>query len=298
MKVQVTSNELLKIKTAFDSFSPVSLLANLSGKPGQVDEQQLKEQHLYNDEGLTEEAKALFSRLNQARKVERTILLTPIGHIQRAVYHFASGPVISVNQKADKYIIEDPGEVEKSLAIYSDIFGTSDTMVTAFDYQVTEVEALVLAGLMDLRIEAGLSVLLGLEPKEILTIEDLGQYFAKPRMNNRLAPLVYGLMESDLYQIPQKLLAEALESLVAKGCVELEGDEIAIAEAIIIMADGLMVFNSVLTAESYLVGEKGVFGEKAVILYGSPTTILRISKSSGGIRFTTITGHDLMEILL
>ncbi len=228
MKLQVSMNALLMIKEAFEAFSPVSLLANLSGDVGEVDQEQLKEQKIYDDNGLTDEAKALFGRMNQAIKAERTLLLTPIGQIQRVVYHFEEGPVISVNQKDSIFVIEDPGEVEKSLALYRDIFGTSDTMVTEIDYDLKELEALVLAGIMDLRIELSLSVLLGIEPREGLTQEMLLAYFSKPLMNSRLAPLVYGLMEDDTYNLPSEQLTMVLGELVTKGCIELDGDEIAV----------------------------------------------------------------------
>jgi len=298
MKIKVSKDGLLKIKKEFDAFSPVSLLGNLSGEPESIEMSTLIEENLFDEEGLTPETKALFTQLNKASKAERTVLLTPLGQIHRVVYTSDGEAPITVNEKEGYFLIESPGEVEKSLNLYMDIFGHSDMVVAKVDYKLQELDALVLAGIMDLRIERGLALLLGEERAPGLKKKDLIRYFGEGLKNNRLAPMVYGLMEADGYSLSEEDLDKSLESLIQEGVIELDGHEIAVIEPVVVLSDNLLAFNSVIKTETYIDGEDYIYGEKAIIVYGGPMAMIMINGSKDGIRLVSITGHTLMELLL
>ena len=298
MILQLTVNDLMRIKQDMGEGTKLSLLTNLSGDYVTGDNKELVAQKVYAGEEMTDEAKKVFERINKAVKVKRNIILSSVGQMQQSLYVDKEDNEVSVSLVNGTYVIKDPVDMEKNLMMLTDVFGMSEVTVSDMYYELSDRAAIVLAGIMDLRIQQGLAALMDDQEVPPLTQAALADYFQKGIKNNRIAPLVFGLAEVEDFVVADADLKKSLSELADKACIQVSEGEISVAEHIVSLVDNLLVFNGLVRTETYLQGEEGIFGEKSLLVYGSPTAILFIGKGSDGIRMASITGKDMMEAML
>ena len=298
MILQLTVNDLMRIKQDMGEGTKLSLLTNLSGDYVTGDIKELVAQKVYAGEEMTDEAKKVFEKINKAVKVKRNIILSSVGQMQQSLYVDKEDNEVSVSLVNCTYDIKDPVDMEKNLMMLTDVFGMSEVTVSDMYYELSDRAAIVLAGIMDLRIQQGLAALMDDQEVPPLTQAALADYFQKGIKNNRIAPLVFGLAEVEDFVVADADLEKSLSELGDKACIQVSEGEISVAEHVVSLVDNLLVFNGLVRTETYLKGEEGIFGEKSLLVYGSPTAILFIGKGSDGIRMASITGKDMMEAML
>lgn len=298
MKIKMTKDELLFVKGAYTEFSPLSLLGNLSGTVENSDMSGLNAQGIIVDNVISEEANRLFWQLNTAVKMTRNRLMTPLGVMERMTYETSDEVMVSVVQTDSGFIIEEPANMDGPLAMYMDMFGRSGVIKGNMACELSQNEALVMASVMDLRIEQALSVLLNQweAPVPQLTSEVLKAYMGKEEKHNRLMPLIKALTGAEPEAISS--VEDQVEAIAGKEWLSVDGDVIRLEDQIENFCDGLTVFNSIMNVETFLEGEESIFNEKTMIVYGGPMSILMLSRTEEGVLMSAITGKDLMEILI
>ena len=292
MKWIVQVEDLQSLPTNEMTMNNLSLLHNLppiEGNPSTRSTELLKDQAFMT----------VIDQLNQTSVVSRITAFTNMGKVDKNIYRLEDN-IITVDQGPKGLVIESPGNMTHTTDYFMGLLGFSKLSVSSLNCDIGENEALVLAALMDIRRRSLMTTMHGIEVEGLkldVTKDDVLKCLVGPRNRAMVTSFVYGLVDMDISQFTEDMVASSLMNLMEKGLVAMENGIIQLSTSLAALVDALLVFNCVIRFETVYNSKEEVFIEKANILYGAPNAILFIEKSPVGIHLMSIAGAELVRML-